>query len=153
MKRFVIFESWSEPGNSSKGALVMSNELPVEPKDDRDILSILEGELDFLEKGGYGRSVRTPWLASTVFQDSPSCFCFPFHDHNDTCVLMQFVPPEHRGDGLPCHHIPLNEAGATVELLERKGDREEIEDGVKNWLRQRIMKIRQESKETGFSIA
>ena len=29
-------------------------------KDDRDILEVLKEELDFIEKGGYGRSVRTP---------------------------------------------------------------------------------------------
>ncbi len=32
------------------------------PKDDRDVLEVLKFELDFIEKGGYGRSVRTPWL-------------------------------------------------------------------------------------------
>jgi hypothetical protein len=122
----------------------MSKELLVIPKDDRDILQILQAELDFLEKGGYGRSVRTPWVPTALFQDSPSCFCFPVHDHNDTCVLMQFVPPERRGEALPCHHIPLNEEGETVDLIERTGDRDEIEDLVKNWLRRRIAQIRQE---------
>ncbi len=119
----------------------MSKELLVKPKDDRDILELLEAELDFVEKGGYGRSVRTPSLPTSLFQDSPSCFCFPFHDHNDTCVLMQFVPSERRSEGLPCHHIPLNEAGDTVALLERTGDQEEIEDVVKNWLREKIAEI------------
>jgi hypothetical protein len=26
--------------------------------------------LDFIEKGGYGRSVRTPWQTKSTFQDS-----------------------------------------------------------------------------------
>lgn len=131
----------------------MSKGLLAEAKDDRDILSIMESELDFLEKGGYGRSVRTPWLSLSVFQDSPSCFCFPFHDHNQICALMQFVPPERRGEGVPCHHIPLNEAGETVDLLEQAGDREQVDDAVKNWLRRRIAQIREERAETGFNIA
>jgi hypothetical protein len=42
-------------------------------KDDRDILEILKGELDLIEKGGYGRSVHTPWLAKSIFQDSLTC--------------------------------------------------------------------------------
>ena len=39
--------------------------------DKRDILEVLKFELSFLEQGGYGRSVRTPWKATSVFQDSP----------------------------------------------------------------------------------
>jgi len=131
----------------------MSKELLVRPKDDRDILTILESELDFLEKGGYGRSVKTPWLPSSVFQDSPSCFCFPFHDHNDACRLMQFVPPQRRGEVLPCHHIPLNETGETVALLEYVGNQRETEDLVKTWLREKIAELQRERAETGISMA
>jgi hypothetical protein len=136
---------------TSRGANVVSREL-VPPNDDRDILEVLQSELDFLEKGGYGRSVKTPWLPTSMFQDSPSCCCFPIQDHNETCVLMQFVPAESRGEALPCHHMPLNEAGGTVDLLERSGDPEETADAVKNWLRRRIEQIRKERAETGFSI-
>ncbi|PYX25875.1 MAG: hypothetical protein DMG82_03635 [Acidobacteria bacterium] len=44
--------------------------------DKRDVLEVLKFELSFLEQGGYGRSVRTPWKATSVFQDSPSCLNF-----------------------------------------------------------------------------
>lgn len=44
--------------------------------DKRDVLDVLKFELAFLEPGGYGRSVRTPWKATSVFQDSPSCLNF-----------------------------------------------------------------------------
>jgi hypothetical protein len=132
----------------------MSKELLVGPKDDRDILEILQAELDFLEKGGYGRSVKTPWLPTLVFQDSPSCFCFPVHDHSHDCALMQFVPAERRGEALPCHHLPLNDAGETVDLLERRGTPEETEEAVKNWLRREIAQIRQERETaTAFQLA
>ena len=124
-----------------------------EAKDDRDILAMLESELNFLEKGGYGRSVRTPWLSTSVFQDSPSCFCFPFRDHNETCGLMQFVPAERRAEGVPCHHIPLNEAGETLDSLEHGGKQEQVDEVVKNWLRRKIAKIQQERAETGFRLA
>ena len=130
----------------------MSKELLVAPKDDRDILTMLEAELEFLEKGGYGRSVRTPWLSTSLFQDSPSCFCFPFHDHNDACKLMQFVPLERRGEIMPCHHIPLNGAGETVKLLEYVGNQAETEDLVKTWLREKIAEISRERAQTDFII-
>ena len=42
-------------------------------KDDRKLLEILKAELSFIEEGGYGRSVRTPWLPKSIFQDSLSC--------------------------------------------------------------------------------
>ena len=35
-------------------------------KDGRDILELLKEELDFIEKGGYGRSVRTPWQPKRI---------------------------------------------------------------------------------------
>ena len=41
--------------------------------DKRDILDVLKFELNFLEQGGYGRSVRTPWNPTSIFQDSLSC--------------------------------------------------------------------------------
>ena len=130
----------------------MSKELLVSPKDDRDTLEIMKAELDFLEKGGYGRSVRTPWLSTSLFQDSPSCVCYPFHDHDDNCRLMQFVPPERRGEVMPCHHIPLNEAGETVTVLEYAGNQSETEDLVKAWLREKIVEIQRNQAEKGFSI-
>jgi hypothetical protein len=65
---------------------------------------------------------------------------------------MQFVPAERRGEGVPCHHIPLNEAGETVDLLEQAGGRERVDDAVKNWLRRRIAQIREERAETGISV-
>jgi len=44
--------------------------------DDRDVLEVLNFELAFLEQGGYGRSVRTPWKPTSIFQDSISCLNF-----------------------------------------------------------------------------
>jgi hypothetical protein len=44
--------------------------------DKRDVLEVLKFELDFLEQGGYGQSVHTPWKATSAFQDSPSCLNF-----------------------------------------------------------------------------
>jgi hypothetical protein len=47
-------------------------------KDDRDILEVLQEELDFIEKGGYGRSVRAPWKQQSAFQDSLTCINYGF---------------------------------------------------------------------------
>ena len=39
--------------------------------DKRDILEILKFELNFLEQGGYGRSVRTPWKPTSSISGFP----------------------------------------------------------------------------------
>ncbi len=109
--------------------------------DDRDLLDLLKMELDFVEKGGYGRSVQTPWQATSIFQDSPACVGFPAHTHEDGCVLMAFVPAEQRCQGVPCHHIPLNEAGETIAALDQRGDQQQMEEAVKHWLRERIAQL------------
>lgn len=117
------------------------------PKDDRDVLEVLKFELDFIEKGGYGRSVRTPWKATSAFQDSVTCINFgdPLRtDPCDECLLMQFVPAERRSENVPCHHIPLNRSGETIATVEDGGRHEQMEEDVKEWLRATIKRIEAE---------
>ena len=114
--------------------------------DKRDILDVLKFELSFLEQGGYGRSVRTPWKKTSTFQGSLSCI--NFGDSRRThpcseCNLMQFVPLEARSTDVPCHHIPLDDTGRTVETLEQRGNQEEIEKAVSGWLRKTIERLEQ----------
>ena len=82
----------------------------------RPIDEVLQFELDFLEQGGYGRSVRRPWQPKVMFMDSPTCLNFndPERPHACTgCVLMDFVPEGARSERVPCHHIPLTASGET----------------------------------------
>jgi len=115
--------------------------------DDHDMLEMLKFELDFIEQGGYGRSVRTPWKRTSVFQGSLSCINFGEPDRAFPCTeckLMRFVPVEGCFKDIPCHYIPLDANGKTVEMLEQKGDQDEVEEAVKNWLRTTIHKLEQE---------
>src|SRR5438094_1325433 len=112
--------------------------------DKRDILEVLKFELDFLEQGGYGRSVRTPWKPTSVFQDSVSCINFndPERPHPcSECLLSDFVPGSCQEEVVPCHHIPLNQHGETVDSMERQYTQAELEEAVKNWLRDAIRRI------------
>ena len=116
-------------------------------RDDRDPIEVLKFELNFIEKGGYGRSVRTPWHPTSTFQDSLSCLNFgdPHRTHPcQDCFLMQFVPPERRTENVPCHHIPLNEAGETVHVISGCENQEDLEAAVKNWLRTTIARLERE---------
>lgn len=112
--------------------------------DDRDILEVLKFELAFLEQGGYGRSVRTPWKPTSVFQDSITCLNFgeseKVHPCSE-CLLIDFVPPQQRQAEVPCHHILLNPRGETVDSVNRYDNQQELEEKVKDWLRATIQRI------------
>ena len=117
--------------------------------DKRDVLEVLKFELEFLQQGGYGRSVRTPWKATSVFQDSTSCLNFndPARPHPcNECLLTDFVPREAREESIPCHFIPLNQQGETVDSLERHAHQleMEMEEALKYWLRSTIARLERE---------
>ena len=113
-------------------------------KDDRDVLEVLKFELNFLEKGGYGRSPREPWRPQLIFEDSPTCMNYDSKENPgpcSDCLLMQFVPPERRAEKIPCRHIPLNAEGETIDAFYRYGSQQELEGAFGNWLRAAIKGI------------
>ncbi len=113
-------------------------------KDERDILELLKSELDFIEKGGYGRPVRTPWKPTSPFRDSLTCvnYALPEKAHPcSECHLIDFVPADKRSEDLPCHAIPLNAAGDTVEILELQNNQARLEETLKEWMRAKIKEI------------
>jgi hypothetical protein len=120
-------------------------------KDDRDLLELLKDELTFIQQGGYGRSVRTPWLPKSIFQDSLSClnYGYPYRAHScSECQLLEFVGPQDRSQTVPCHFIPLNESGTTIEELELEGTELKVESAVKHWLQAEINRLEAERAET-----
>jgi hypothetical protein len=113
-------------------------------KDERDLLDVLKFELEFLEKGGYGRSPREPWRPRYIFEDSPSCMNYDCKDNPQPCgqcVLTQLVPPDLRSEKTPCRQIPLNALGENLDSMYRYDDQREIEAKVENWLRTTIAKL------------
>jgi hypothetical protein len=113
-------------------------------KDDRDILELLKEELAFIEQGGYGRSVRTPWLPKSAFQDSLTCinYGYPYRVHPcNECHLLKFVEEDHRAEQVPCHFIPLNDAGETIEDLEAQENQAKLERTLMQWMRTKIKDI------------
>jgi len=131
-----LLSSYYEAGNF-EGGVYMS-------KNDRDMLEILQSELNFIEKGGYGRSVRTPWKAKSLFEDSPTCINYAYlekaHPCNE-CHLIDFVPVEKRSEKVPCHFIALDESGETVDSLELDDNQHQLEQKMKVWLRAKIKQV------------
>ena len=113
-------------------------------KDDRDTLEVLKAELNFVKKGGYGRSPREPWRAVLALEDSPTCMNYDTKDNRtpcSECLLMQFVPESSHGEKIPCRHIPLTDNGDTLLGLYRCGTEQEIEDSLTRWLEKEIAKL------------
>lgn len=119
-------------------------------RDERDMLETLRAELDYIEKGGYGRPVRAAWRPTSVFQDSLTCinFGYPYRAHPcGECMLGDLVPEGSRAEAVPCHHIPVGPEGETIEELELRDNQSQLEESVKAWLRARIAEIERERAE------
>ena len=117
------------------------------PKDDRNALELLKAELNFVKKGGYGRSPREPWRAQLIFEYSPSCMNYDSKENKAPCAecaLMQFVPANKQSEKVPCRHIPLTPSGETINELSRGGTQQELDDALADWLRREIAKIETE---------
>ena len=119
-------------------------------QDERDLLDLLKFELKFLEDGGYGRSPHAPWRRQIAFEDSPTCpnFGDPTRPHPCTeCLLMKFVPRDHKDQVSPCRHIPLTDNGETIDYFYRCGTQLELlklEEALASWLRKQISQIEEQ---------
>jgi len=126
--------------------------VPIMENKSQIVLKLLKRELEFLERGGYKRSPNRPWRAPYIFEESPSC---PNHSDRtrqqrcEDCWLMQFVPSDLHAEQVPCRFVPLTADGITVDSLYRYGTSAEIEEALRNWLRQRIREIESEMLDAG----
>jgi hypothetical protein len=108
------------------------------------LLDALKFELQFQEHGGYERSVREPRKELSVFQDSPSCLNYALTERKhpcSECFLIHFVPASKVGESIPCHHIPLNDRGDTLNDLQGYGRDFEVQEAMRGWLRKSIAEM------------
>jgi hypothetical protein len=108
------------------------------------VLSLLKAELQFVEKGGYRRSERSPWRPPYVFEESPSCPNFSDRSRShrcEDCWLIEFVPPDLRDEQVPCRFVQLTADGVTIDSLYRYGTPAETEEILGRWLRDRIREL------------
>lgn len=104
----------------------------------------LEGELAFLDGGGYHPFVTETgpsWRQAAFFENTPSCpkkrYCRC--DPESDCVLLNLVPVEHQHEPVPCRHIRLNERGDTINSLQKTAaSNKEIETILRPWLLETI---------------
>lgn len=114
-------------------------------QDTRNLLELLEKELAFVEKGEY--HAEPPHEPTTIFRDSEICinYGYPYRiEPCSSCHLLDYVPQEKRLEEIPCHHIPLNEKGDTIESLEPEGDEEKIASALKGWLHTKVNELKKQ---------
>jgi hypothetical protein len=113
-------------------------------KELKDLIEQLKLERSVLQDGGYGRSVHTPQKPTELFRDSVTCLNFDEtvkkHPCNE-CLLWNWVPENHRDEDIPCHFIPLTEAGENIARLEAEGKRDEAEEALLRWLNNTIQEL------------
>jgi hypothetical protein len=118
--------------------------------DGRDLLTVLKGELAFLDRGGYRNTARASWRPQFIFQDSPTCLNFdpgralrPCTE----CAMLRLVPERSVAQQVPCRFIPISDDGRTVEWYYRHGTQEELEVALRKWLQERIAGLETERAE------
>ena len=115
----------------------------------KEKLEALRFELSFLDQGGYGRSPHTPHLPRPLFVDSPTCLNFdePERKHPcSECLLIDYVPKDKYQEAVPCHHIPLNTSGQTIDSTFDYGNELVTQDLLRNWLVRAIAQLEQEEQ-------
>ncbi|MGZ4787455.1 MAG: hypothetical protein ACXVZX_02980 [Terriglobales bacterium] len=117
----------------------------------QEILQKLKAELGALEYGRTCRSVHMPWEEISFFQDSVTCLNYGLDGRPNACgkcMLMQFVPGSSRNEKIPCHHIPLDAKGNTIQNLDRGYNRHSVEEAVIGWLRGKIAELEKQLRPT-----
>jgi hypothetical protein len=123
--------------------------------DKREILEKLKVELGALEYGRTRRSVHMPWEEISFFQDSATCLNYGLEGRPHPCgkcLLMSFVPETQQKESIPCHHIPLDNRGNTIQNLDRGYNRHSVEEAVAGWLRSKIAELERELAPTAAPI-
>ena len=117
-------------------------------------LHVVRCELLFLNSGGYGRPFRSEWRPTLIFRDSPICLNFDSSapvQPCERCSFFQFIPETKRNCRIPCHFIPLNERGETIDLMYQTGTQGKLDIAVREWLEATIKKLEREEKSNAGS--
>ena len=121
------------------------------PTNKKTMLDALKMEIMVIEKGGYHPSVHQPHDEPRVFRDSISCLNVGLADDKkehpcSSCFLIDFVPEKYKDSNEdPCHKIPLNARGDTIESLLASGRRsDDVQAEVLAWLKAMVKKLEAE---------
>jgi hypothetical protein len=66
----------------------------------------------------------------------------------EDCPLIDLAPPEYRNAESPCHHIPLNEQGDTVESISKNSEQGYLEAQLLRWMEETAERLKRELRES-----
>ena len=113
----------------------------------KDVLTVLQAELAFVEGGRYRTPQQAAWRPQFIFEDSPTCLNYRIFGKRlpcNQCTLIDFVPNGHKQQQFPCRYIPLDQDAHTLDLLYRTATEEEAHAMVASWLRKTIAQLKHE---------
>lgn len=119
------------------------------PRDNRNLLRLLQSELVFLDAGGYSAWAGARWRLPLIFEESPACPNFNDMTHATACqdcALMRLVPLRARHTPVPCRYIILDNLGQSLASLYQSSTVEELTRVYRGWLQRTIEQL--ERKET-----
>ena len=79
-----------------------------------------------------------------IFEESPTCLNYSHPEHPrpcNECVMMQFIPEEHRGEKVPCRYIPINDQKETIQSMYATETAEELDAQLAEWLMNMIQRL------------
>src|SRR5437764_13490985 len=117
--------------------------------EDGKFLKLLKEQLAFFENGGYGSTFRSYWRPTLLIRDSSLCLNAEPEAKTrpcSECKLVLMAPPQKRTSLIPCHHIPLNEAGDTIASLYASGTQEKLDKTFREWLLAKIRELEEGRK-------
>lgn len=112
------------------------------------LLHLLSRELGFFDAGGYGQKFRSQWRPTLLLRDSPACINYSEsgkHNPCRECPLFPLVAPDKKDKLVPCHYIPLNNSGTTINELYAQGSQESLDRLYRSWLKDITQKLRKPS--------
>jgi hypothetical protein len=65
----------------------------------------------------------------------------------EDCPLIDLAPPEYRSAKSPCHHIPLNEKGETVESIGKSSEQGYLEAQLLRWMEATAERLKRELRD------
>lgn len=105
--------------------------------DKREIIGLLRLEIENIRQRGFGPYFRDSVLCINAGKTARADPC-------DQCLLLQFVPEKAQKEAVPCYHIPLNEAGQTVDSLRGQPAAKQLESAVLAWMEAAVARLEKE---------
>lgn len=103
----------------------------------RLIVNLLRQEIAALHQQGLRSFFRSGEICLAAHTQRKTTTCIG-------CALLDFVPAQAQSFPTPCHEIPLNEQGDTIDSLSQTADRATLKAEVLVWMERSLAQLEHE---------